>query len=367
MQDNSCAKSEIMVQFRCVPAAALLSLLSAVFPFAGCSPPQERVYEPERLNVRLFRAGERMPEGISHYYRGRIEAGHEAHLGFEAGGYVAEATAVVGTFVRKGELLAQLDPEQLRRIWEGLRAAESLSRTAYERLDTVFGRGSVAEMKIIEARAQFEQARSAVRSAEVQLRKTAIVAPFDAYVTKMLIEKGSTARPLAPIISLADISVLKAVIRLSEFEISYFNRGDSVEILVPAVEGQRSIGIVAEAAVDTDNDPASYWVKIRFKNTERSILPGMACNVRTLSKRRKSLSHADGKILIPSDAVRNDGDSSFVYIYDPNSSQARRRMVTVGVIVGYGTEITSGLDEGEPVIVGAGSGLADGTKVEIIK
>lgn len=357
-------KFKIMTSMKKNSATARLLLATAIALCGACEPLPKQIFERDTIGVNVFIVGDSVENiGIT-AYSGHIEAAREVRLSFEAGGTITEMPVRTGEYVTKGQQLAHTDDQQLRRAYEGLKASEALALTNFNRLDTIFRKGSIAEIKMLEAKTQFENAHSAKRAVEAQLLKTSLVAPFDGRVVNKFLEVGTVAGPGAPVIHLADLSSLKAVIFVSEYEINNFNRGDRATITSLVTDSLRVEGIVDEVALMASPASPDYVVKIKLIKPSQRLLPGMACKVNFQPPPRRLGEDKAKQIVIPSYAVRNEDNQPFVFLVAPNTSTAKRQNVVTGTFHGSGTVIQSGLAVGDSLIVSAGAGLHDGALIQ---
>src|SRR5690606_17769316 len=140
------------------------------------------------------------------------------------------------------------------------------------------------------------QARAALREAENQLDKTSIVAPIDGVVTRLNVEEGETAivgtmnNPGSLLLTISDLSVMEAVVRVDETDVPHLSLGDSASITIDAFPRQTFTGRVTEIAHSSVRPPESvtssgpggqgqavdFEVVIRLDNPPPTLRPDLS-------------------------------------------------------------------------------------------
>jgi hypothetical protein len=116
-----------------------------------------------------------------------------------------------------------------------------------------------------------------------------------------------------------------------------------------------------------DRSKATVKVRIALEVKDPRIVPDMGVRVSFLEDRKTEVSNqpAARGVLVPTQALRKEGDENVVFVL--NGQKAQRRTVTLGGTVGDSREVTAGVSAGEAVIVDAPAGLKDGMSVTVAK
>ena len=123
-------------------------------------------------------------------YSGTIEEENGTLLSFAVGGTVSNMLVDEGDRVSKGQLIATLDPEQMRSNHASAKAALEQAEDAYGRMKELHGKGSLPEIKWVEAQTALERARAAELMARKQLADCRLYAPFSGVISKKFAERG---------------------------------------------------------------------------------------------------------------------------------------------------------------------------------
>ena len=208
-------------------------------------------------------------------------------------GRITHLAVAEGDSVRRGQLLLRIDPTQYEAAVARARAvvSEALAREAQARANLIQAERALerarslaardtgfvsrqqledAETQVLIQREQLRaaehfvaQARAGLREAENQLEKTSIVSPIDGVVTRLNVEEGETAivgtmnNPGSLLLTIADLSVMEAVVRIDETDVPHVSLGDSAIITIDAFPRQTFTGKVTEIAHSSVRPPES--------------------------------------------------------------------------------------------------------------
>jgi HlyD family secretion protein len=185
------------------------------------------------------------------------------------------------------------------------------------------------------------------------LAAATLTAPFDGMVAAVNVNVGELASPAAPIplLSLVDPSNLRLDASVDETDVSHVQRGQDVTVAFDAVPGKTFQGKVLSIAPNAtvQSGVASYIVSISVESSPE-IKPGMTGNADII------YAHHDDALLVPSRAVRTDGDNRLVSVLE--GGQVVAKTVVVGVSDDKSTEIVSGIQPGDQVVLPSTSTVA---------
>lgn len=361
----------------------LILVLVAAIVLVGCKeevvdadPPvrglkTHKIEETERFSVRRFPAV--------------LEASEITTLSFEVGGKLEAIDLDVGQRVSKGDLLAQLDPVslelQVQNAQSAVVEAEAAARNALdnaERQAQLFERGSVTKVVADDARTQAEiataslaQAQTALQTAQENLEKTSLLAPFDGIVNSVEVDSFSTVSAATPVAQLYPDD---------SFEVAFSVNFENVNRLVvgkPAtVRLADKPDVVLEAVVSEIGSRADAVSSFPIVLTLREVHPLLKAGMAVEAAIEFELP-ADEGFTVPLTAAVKDGQSQpasqaeqtskmAVYVFDAASSTVKRREVTVGGIRGNSLIIVDGLQVGERVASAGVSFLREGQQVKLL-
>ena len=279
-------------------------------------------------------------------FSGTVEAGQTIPLSFEMTGTVQSVLVEAGDAVSKGQLLATIDKTDARNMYEMTLAKQKQAQDAYDRLKTVYEKGSLPEVKWIEMQTNLEQANSSLKIAENNLKKCELKSPVSGIVGRRNVEPGMSALSItgAPI-EIVDLKMVNIKISIPEKEIGKLKKGAEATFTVGALGGKEFNGEVTNISPVADRLSRTYEAKIQVNNRGGELKPGMVCDVRI------DIADNQKRLLVPYLCVTRDNENQqYVYLIDKKANTAQKRIVTTGNYYDKFLEITSGLNEGDLVV-----------------
>lgn len=292
-------------------------------------------------------------------YSGTIEESETIPLSFSSLGTVVRVLVSEGDYVKKGQLLAELNDETYKNAYEMSLASQKQAEDAYKRLLPMYKNGNLPEIKLVEVETGLQQAKASTAIAKKSLDDCKLYSPVDGVVGKRSIEPGMTAMPNLTSINIVKIEKVFARVPVSENEISSVIKGQKANIMIAALNNSEFTGTVEEIGVMADPLAHTYKIKIGIANNNRQIKPGMICNV--------TLNNSSGTVglFVPSRAVLVD-EQGKNFVYAVYQNKAVKRYVQTGRLLKNGVEITSGITSGEQIIVTGQQKLVDNSSIRIV-
>lgn len=301
---------------------------------------------------------------------GTVEADHQTTIAAEVRGTVSAILRDEGSRVAAGAAVIQLDPgphsfaaqsaradlgrataqlqvdERLLERYTQLLAAGAVDRQTYEDL----------EARVATGRAAAAQARAALATANWNLGKTTVRAPFAGVVGKRQVQLGQAVAPDDPVFELVDADPLRVRFRLPETVVGSVKVGDPVRFRLRSDTVAVRIATVDYVSPDIDPGTRTFEVTARYTDAEGGAVPGAYADVSVTTA-----VHA-GAPVVPEAAIVTEGETSYVYVVEEGPKADKRRVETGSHIDGL-VEIVSGVRPGEIVIVAGQHGLETGAPV----
>lgn len=293
------------------------------------------------------------------YYVGEVEAKTSTSVGFRLPGTVSRVLVDEGQRVSKGQLLAELDPQDVRNSYDMARATLNQAEDAMRRVEMMHKEQSVSDIKYVEVQTKLDQARSMYAAAKKRLSDTRLVAPVGGVIGKRSIEVGENYGMLLSAFTILDMSEVKVKVPIPEREIPKIHKGDEASICVLALgDSVKFNARVDEISVVGDALTHSYEVYLRVNNRGGKLMQGMVCNVQLWPRSTQG----QRGIVLPVDAVKvNTGDDHYVWVV--RDGRAYRQEVSVGMYSKQGVIVYSGLKDGDHIIVEGQSKVSEGQSV----
>ncbi len=390
----------ILVYALCVAAA--ITMIALIFHRSKSSQQNFQARPVRNVSVALARRGEIARQLV---LAGVFQPFQEIDVHGKVSGYVRHIYVDIGDRVRQGQTLAVLEVPELDAQVEGAQAGvtrsqeeiarmerevvrdEALYAAAhanYERLKQASDQqpGLIAAQELDDALArdrsagaQVDAAKSAVAAAQGQLgvakadrtrvgsmaQYATITAPFTGVVTMRyadtgaLVPAGTSESNAQAVVRLAQSDVLRLRMPVPEQDVPFVREDSDVQVRIQAT-GQQFPGKVVRFTRDVSTATRTMLTEVDVPNPSLALSPGMYAEV-TFSIERKN-----DALIVPAAAV-TQGDSPSMLIVNA-SGMVERRAVTLGIASANQQEIPSGIEPGEQVIVGGGSAVQPGDRVQ---
>jgi len=289
-------------------------------------------------------------------YMGVIEEEDGANVSFSVPGTVTRVMVEEGQFVKKGQVLAELDGERLKNSHDISMASLKHTEDSYRRLKALYDQGTLPEVRMVEIETLLSQARSAEAISRKNLDDIVLYAPFEGYVASTAVHEGAGVLPGVAGFKLVKIDRVKVSFSIPEHEIGKIKKGQQVDFTVSALNDSSFTATVVNRGVTASIINHTYQVKARCDNRSHALLPGMVCKVRMPD------SKGDYVIVVPQQAVQISGQERFVWIV--RQGKAHRQPVVTGDIISAGVVIESGLTAGDIIITVGQNKVCEGTEVK---
>lgn len=216
---------------------------------------------------------------------GRLEARHETKVVAQANGRIAQLLADDGAFVKRGQLLAVISPDEAQdqvrqsEAAEGVTAANLLNaEQELARYKPLFAEGGISalqmesyEAKVRSLKAQMAQARASTNLTRTRLGHHRVLSPVSGQVTKRLVEVGDFAAG-SPLFTIASTQQVDALFDLPEKELGRISVGQSVRV-IPVASLPPVIGTLREIAPTVD--PQTHLVQVKV-SLPSPLSPGLS-------------------------------------------------------------------------------------------
>jgi RND family efflux transporter MFP subunit len=352
-------------------SALLLLSLASTGLFSACSK-EEATPEPIRA-VRTLKVDQRLNDTSSREYAAEIRARNEARLAFRVAGKLASRSVNPGDSVRAGQVLAKLDPQDLKLGFEQAQASLAYAESSLAQAQSDFKRYKelrdqgfigAAELERREttyksAKAQYEQAEAQWSVQKNQATYANLVADVPGVVTGVDAEPGQVLAAGASVVRLAQDGPRDAVFSIPEADIAAFRalskESGSVSVRVWG-DPEPFPARVREVAGAADPVTRTFLVKAEVSG-ERFRL-GLTA---TVSVAGAALA---GTVKVPLSAIFENKGVSTVWLLESGSLLVQAQAVQIGTAVGNSVIVTSGLKQGDEVVVAGTHLLTPGQRVK---
>jgi RND family efflux transporter MFP subunit len=373
--------------------ALLVIVLTGILYFAG-------IFTPS-VHVEVANVAQMYPSQTFTLLNasGYVVAQRKAAVASKVTGLLVSISVEEGSRVKKGQIIAQLENDDVKAAKRQAEANLNVSRFTLEQAKAElqdatlsFHRNkellshdyvSQAEYDTSEARykraiAGVDAAGAAVKAneallqaANVAVEYTLIQAPFDAVVLTKNADVGDIVTPIgaaaeakAAVVTIADMGSLQVEVDVAESNLQNVKVGQPCEIQLDALPESRFRGEVHMIVPTADRTKATVLIKVRFLDSDNRILPEMSAKVAFLSKPVKPEEQKPRTVISPGAVIDRKG-KNVVYVVKDN--RVAETPITVGERLGDMVEVLEGVKAGDKVVVKTPEKLRDGTRIKIIE
>jgi RND family efflux transporter MFP subunit len=330
---------------------------------------------------------------------GYVVAQRKAALASKVTGLIVSITVEEGSRVKKGQIIARLENEDVtaarnqaeanlnvaRHNLEQAKAELQDATLSFNRFKELLTHDYVSRADYDASEARYKRAIAAVDAAEatvkantaalkaanVAIEYTLIRAPFNAVVLTKDADVGDIVTPIgaaaeakAAVVTIADMESLQVEVDVSESNLGNVRVGQPCEIQLDALPDLRFRGVVHMIVPTADRSKATVMVKIRFIDKDPRILPEMSAKAAFLSRSIKPEEQKPRTVINTHALVTRKGKNIVFLIKD---NRAFETPVTIGEKLGDMIEVLSGVKTGDKVVLKPVGKLRDGKRIKIIE
>lgn len=340
-------------------------MLGAVIFLQACSEPTEVTKEVAPVVVQLTSA--RLTNLVNDYeFPATVSAVKSVDLKFEVSGRLIFESLVEGSEVKKGQILAKIDPKPFQRKVQESRIRHEDAQRNLKRIKDVFEKNVASQRDYDEAKSQFSITKIALTNAKQDLSYCTIRAPFDAVIGARYIENDSLIRTGDSLANLQDRSALYFTFEVPE-RIMTANAGNrDVKATAHIIGQEDKIFDIRYVEHKTTPDPITQTYGVTFAldgEIAKSFYPGS----RAIVNIKQNNSHSQA-LIIPLSALVGNNDSGFsVWRFNQVQNSLTKVKVKVSQLKGEYAMISLGLSPDDKVVSAAVGQMREGLIVREYK
>lgn len=346
--------------------------LIAAHLLAACAPAHEEAHE-EMRPVRAVLAGQAAGT-VGATYSGEIRARYESQLGFRTSGKIVARLVEVGSHVKRGQPLLQLDPTQetlqvtsAAAESEAARSRVAQARIDLQRVEQLAARNFASQAELDHQKLALEQAEAQWRSARAreqlnanQRGFTTLVADRDGVVSAIHAEAGQVVAAGQPVVIVAADGEREVKISIPESRVDELRNAKDLQVTVWAHSGKSWTGKLRELAPDADSVTRTYSARIAIQQPDPALLRlGMTASVFAPDV------DGTGAIRLPLTAIVDRDGGRQVWVVNTETSRVEARDVKLGSAQNDSVLVVDGLKGGETVVTAGVHMLQSGQKVRL--
>lgn len=348
---------------------SILQILFFSLLLSACHQPTEEVTAPRPVWVMKVGATGAQTGGS---YTGEVRSRYESPIGFRIAGKITAREVNVGDVVKKGQLMARLDPNDTQLNAQAasaeVQAAQAnlaLAKSELARREQLYQKQFISksalesyETQVKTSQARLAQAQSQAAVSRHQTAYTQLLADRAGVIGMIQAEPGQVVAAGQTVAQIYDLQTLEIQISVPETMIDQLKINDPAQVTLNE-SAQVYTARIREISPAANSQTHAFDLRIQLLNADRRIKLGMTAQVSFPQ------AHATQKITVPATAVTKEGQQVAVWVID-NRQQAHSRPVTTGSLTEHGIEITSGLEAGETIATIGVHTLTEGMQVQAV-
>ncbi|HEY6123049.1 MAG TPA: efflux RND transporter periplasmic adaptor subunit [Steroidobacteraceae bacterium] len=330
---------------------------------------------------------------------GYVVARRMATVSSKVTGKIEEILVEEGMVVKKDQVLARLDPVNLKTVLtmsereldasrrnldeievrlaearrnlernESLVQQQLISQTA---LDASRAEANALAARLEASKAQVKVAESGLAMRRIDYDDLEVKAPFAGVIISKDAQPGEIVSPMSAgggftrtgIATIVDMDSREVEVDVNESYINRVKPEQRVEATLDAYPDAPIAAHVINIVPTADRTKATVKVRIAFDALDARILPDMGIKVRFLDDAPAPAANAGPRIRVPASAVQREGDNAYVWVV--SDGRVERRAVTVGAENNGSIEVRAGVASGDQLVSPVVQGLEDGGKVKL--
>jgi membrane fusion protein (multidrug efflux system) len=304
-------------------------------------------------SVRIETVSATGGSGQVHMAAGYVAAKQPISLSASTGGVVRDIKVQNGDKIKKGQLLVQLDDSAARADYIAaaaeLRSAEAQLSTKRKLLKI----GAATPVDVAAAEGSVAVARGKLAPINQRIAQAKIASPIDGLVLERLAQPGETVNAAAPVMKIADLTLLAAEADIVEADIGKIHLRQAVKVTSDVVADRSYDGTVYEIAQQADKARGTVLTKVELRVPDQSLKPGNSVKCAFQPD-----AGAKPRIMISRTAVDAQGG---VFVVG-SDGKVNRKVIKSGPSAGATIEVTEGLSGGERIVSDA-SQVKDGQQI----
>ncbi|WP_050467483.1 efflux RND transporter periplasmic adaptor subunit [Herbaspirillum chlorophenolicum] len=327
--------------------------------------------ERAKIFVRVTEARS-SAEGQTLALPGTLQGFVQSPIAARSSGYLKRWYKDIGSEVKKGDLLAELDtPEIDQQLSQAVAARQQavssmeLAKSSMARWEALRKKDAVSQQELDERRSAYAQANSNLAAAEANVERLRqvegfkrIVAPFSGIITRRNVDVGDLIDPGAgrSLFVLSQTDPLRVYVNVPQSYANLVKPGQKVIVTQSELRGRKFEGKVARTAGSIDPSTRAMQIEVSLPNADNALLPGAFVQVSLPLK-------PSGTLLVSADTLMFRRDGAMVAVVDAQN-KVHLKKVQVGRNFGLTVEVLDGLDGNEKLILNPSDSLAEGDQVE---
>lgn len=290
---------------------------------------------------------------------GTVQANRVVDVSAEVGAVVEKVATTKGAEVQQGQPLIELNSDLLKADLDRATAQREFDQKEYDRLADLAKKGTATEMELDTANTRVKLSQADLEATTARYKRAKIAAPIHGMLNEVPVEVGTLVGPGVRVAQIVDIEQVKVSVDVPQRDARYLTQGAEQDICeeyfgVPIAKGK-----ITYISALADLQTLTTRIEVTVENPCAELRTGQTVYVRLT---RKVIPRA---IMIPLEAIIPQEHGYMAFVVEDGLAKACTN-IELGPIKGQRVLVTSGLHDGEQLIVRGQRSVSNGQKVEIV-
>ncbi len=314
--------------------------------------------------LRLVEVLQLSPKKFEHFFevQGNVKSEKNVLVMPESQGVIIERLVEEGQPVAKGQALARLDAEIIRRNLEQLQTSYELAKTLFEKQENLYKQKIGTEVQYLQAKNNKESLEKNIETLRTQLNKTTIVSPIDGIVDEIFQNKGEMAMMGSPFARVVDLSSIEVTADIAETYSRQVKKGDTVLLSFPAVGLEMPVRI-EKVGQFINPENRTFKISMKIQNKDNLLRPNTLAVLKVRDYQKRNA------IVVPSQYIqKSTSGQKFIYTIAKEGEHdvVKKAVVNVGMTYQEMTLVESGLEPNSIIVTKGYSEVINDEKVNIV-
>lgn len=294
--------------------------------------------------------------------QGEVASRKNIQISPEAMGRVLQVTVEPGDQVRKGQTLIRLDNETNQNQIRELKTALDLATTMFEKQSKLWEDGVGTEVQYLEAKNRKESLESQLATAQSQLNKTYLKAPFTGRINDVNTRVGEYVQPGMPVVSMVSMEEMYLRADVSEDYINAIEEKNPVSVYFPSTKNSVMTEISAISYVINQAN-RTFEIEAKIDDDLKGVKPNQLAIIDLTDYRNEDA------LVVPTNVIQQDSKGDFVFVIDTVKGEkiAHKKHVETGKTFNGETEILKGLSVNDTIVTEGYRNVVNEIPVKIAK
>ncbi|MCO6465943.1 MAG: efflux RND transporter periplasmic adaptor subunit [Bradyrhizobiaceae bacterium] len=289
--------------------------------------------------------------------KGTVDSKSSVVVAAKMAGQLVSLNVRDGQQVSKGQVLAEIDAELIKRGMDEVTTQLDFARSLFHKQERIYQQKAGSEIQYLQAKTNMEALEKKLETLKEQLSLTIIKAPTSGFVDNVQPTAGEVVMAGVPMMTIVNTSNMEVVSDVSEKYVSSISVGDRVKIAFPEL-GDTVLTTVATISKGINPVSRTFRVTIPLRSVPAGLKPNSTCD---LSITDVTVQNA---VTVPLESIVRHGSEEFVFVIE--DGVARKKTIKTNLVSGASVEVVSGLGANEQVVVRGATNLTDGQRVVVV-